>query len=286
MSVWNVEDKRIVVTGATNGIGKAAAVELARRGAKVVVVGRSTAKCDEICQEIALLRRHNAESIVCDFASLRSIKASADQLTVRFPKIDVLVNNAGAIFMKRGLTEDGFEQTFGVNHLGYFAFTNLLLPSLRAAHAEARIVNVASRAHYRGSIDFDDLGAERGYTGMSVYSRSKLCNVLFSAELARRLAGTQISSNSVHPGVIGSGFGSNTPGLFNSLFAIARPFMRSEKNGAEPLVYLAGSTEVSGVTGRYFSRLRDQAPSKEARDRAIAEKLWALSEELTGIRFS
>ncbi len=196
---WTVRDKLCIVSGATNGIGKQTALGLASQGARVVVVARSPAKGDATVSQISeATSGRKVELLLCDFASQRSIRAAAEEVLARFPAIHVLVNNAGVMNLRREVTEDGLETTFAVNHLGYFLFTTLLLDRIIAS-APARIVSVASDAHKFGAVDFDDLQSEKRYGGMRVYGRSKGCNILFTVELAKRLEGTGVTANAVHP---------------------------------------------------------------------------------------
>jgi NAD(P)-dependent dehydrogenase (short-subunit alcohol dehydrogenase family) len=214
---------------------------------------------------------------------MRSVREFAAEFIAGHPRLDVLVNNAGAVNMGRSVTADGFETTFGVNHLGYFLVTDLLLETLKAS-APARIVNVSSDAHVGARMNFDDLQSER-YSGMRAYGQSKLANVLFTYELARRLEGTGVTVNALHPGVVMTGFGRNNAGPFGFLFAafhtLGRPFLLTAAQGAETSVHLASSPEVEGVTGRYFVRKRATASSPASRDDEAALRLWQISEELT-----
>ena len=228
--------KTVLVTGANNGIGKETAVALAAMGASVVMTSRDRAK-GEAARSEAVERsgNENVELMIADFASLDSIRKLASDFKASHPRLDVLVNNAGAYNARRSETSDGFETTFGVNHLGYFLLTNLLLDTLKAS-APSRIVNVSSRAHLRSTMDFDDLNSERGYSGMTVYGRSKLANVLFTYELARRLEGSGVTANALHPGVVRTGFGMNSGGLikfgFDIFHVIGKPFTLSPEEGA------------------------------------------------------
>jgi len=275
--------KIIVITGATNGIGLEAAVALAREGARVVMVGRNP---DKTAAAVADVRKRSGsdavETVLCDFSSQESIRKLAGDLRTRCARIDVLVNNAGAVHPRRTLTGERIESTFAVNHLGYFLLTNLLI-DLLVKSAPARIVNVASVAHYRGTLDFDDLGLERGYQLMKAYSRSKLANVLFTRELARRLSGTGVTVNALHPGTVATGIWSAAPGWLRPVLAIAKMFMVSPEEGARRIVYLASSPEVAATTGSYFEEDRAKKPARLAADDALAARLWSESARLVGL---
>jgi retinol dehydrogenase-14 len=282
--------KVVLITGANSGIGFEAAVELARRGATVAVTARSEIKGGAAVAAIRRRARCADEQVVLqalDLARFRSIRACAAQVLDRFDRLDVLVNNAGAVLSDRRVTEDGFEMTFGVNHLGHFLLTSLLLDRLRAG-APARIVTVSSIGHrFAGGLSWDDLNHERSYQGTAVYNESKLANVLFTVELARRLDGTGVTANCLHPGAVRSGFGAreDTRGLERSVLALARPFMVSPRRGAAPIVELAASPRYATVTGQYFvggytARCRRRPASAAGRDPGAARRLWAVSEQL------
>jgi retinol dehydrogenase 14 len=272
--------KTVLVTGATNGIGLEAAAVLAEMGANVILVGRDAARLRKACAAVKARSGRDEASYLCDFASLEAVAALADQVLRDVPKLDVLINNAGAVFARRTLTADGYESTFAVNHLAPFLLTTKLLPLLMAS-APARVVTVASGAHYGGTMDFDDLGFARGYQIMRAYQRSKLANVLFSAELSRRLAGTGVTSNSLTPGRVATNIWSGAPGWIRPLlnFWVRRSFMPVSE-GAAPVVALASSQELAGVTGQYFSRFTPTKPSSLAEDRDVAAQLWHVSEQL------
>jgi len=286
-AAWSVDGKVVVVTGANCGIGLEAARALALKGAHVVMTARDRARGEVAVEDV---KRSTAsgrvELLLLDLASLASVREAAATLATKHAKIDVLVNNAGLVLTERRETKDGFEMTFGVNHLGPFLFTNLLLPNVKAA-APARIVNVASDAHRRGgALDLDDLmTARRGYSGMRAYCRSKLANILFTRELARRLEGTRVTANALHPGVVKTGFAQDgdTGGLVRLLWWLGGLFMLSPAQGARTTVHLAASPEVEGVTGRYFARCRESTPTRDAQDDAAARRLWDESARLTGL---
>jgi NAD(P)-dependent dehydrogenase (short-subunit alcohol dehydrogenase family) len=278
-----LEEKTVLVTGATSGIGEATTVGLARLGARVGITARNEAKGQTAAEQI---RRQapgaDIQLFVCDFASQASIRALAADVDRRFDRLHVLVNNAGAVHQKRELSADGLELTFAVNHLGYFLLTNLLLPKLRAS-APARIVSTASAAHRMGRLRWDDLQAERGYRALRVYGTSKLANILFTRELARRLEGTGVTANCFHPGVVASGFGRNDGGLFALGVRIAAAFMRTPEQAAETAIWLAASPEVAGVSGKYFTDRHEARPSAAASNDADAAKLWDVSAKLAGL---
>jgi len=278
-----MRDKTVVITGATNGIGLEAAVALARDGARVVMVGRNPEKTAAAVADVRKRSGSDAvESLLCDFSSQESIRKLAVDLRARCARIDVLVNNAGTVHARRTLTAERIESTFAVNHLGYFLLTNLLT-ELLVKSAPARVVNVASVAHYRGTLDFDDLGFERGYQVMKAYARSKLANVLFTRELARRLSGTGVTVNALHPGTVATGIWSAAPGWLRPVLAIAKLFMVSPGEGARRIVYLASSPEVAATTGSYFEEDRAKKPARLAEDDALAARLWSESARMVGL---
>ncbi|HEX4498223.1 MAG TPA: SDR family oxidoreductase [Thermoanaerobaculia bacterium] len=279
------QGKTILITGATNGIGLEAAVELARGGAKVVMIGRDPARTETAVAGVkARSGSGEVSHLLCDFSSQASIRALAREVLGRLDRLDVLVNNAGAVNKARRLTVDGIEMTFAVNHLGYFLLTNLLLDLLKRS-APARVVTVASIGHRRGTLDFADLGFERGgYAIMRAYTRSKLANVLFANELARRLAGTGVTSNSLHPGSAATNIWSGAPLWAKPLIAILyRPFFISAKEGGETIVQLAASADLEGVTGKYFEKKVAVDPAPLAQDQALAKRLWEVSAEMVGL---
>jgi NAD(P)-dependent dehydrogenase (short-subunit alcohol dehydrogenase family) len=271
-----------VVTGATSGIGKETAVTLARAGATVAVVCRTRERGEQALAEIRRRSGRDAVSLfVADLSSRRAVRTVAAELRAALPRIDVLVNNAGLALRDRIPTEDGLETTFAVNHLAPFLLTRLLEPTL-VASAPARVVTVSSEAHRWGTIRFDDLMGARRYDGWKAYAQSKLANVLFTYELARRLDGTGVTANCLHPGLVGTAFASRGPTAIRILARLARPFLRSPAKGAATSVYLATSPEVATVTGRYFAGRRARRTSRESYDRAVAARLWETSEQLTG----
>ncbi len=279
-------DKIGLITGATNGIGKAAALALARQRMTLVIVGRHPARTQAVLDEIHAVSGHNrSQMIVADLSVMAEVRRAAAEFQARFDRLDVLMNNVGAVFSSRQETADGYEMTFALNHLSYFLLTNLLLERLKAS-APARIVNVSSGAHHGATINFDDLHLRQGYGmgGFKAYSQSKLANVLFTYELARRLAGSGVTANAMHPGFVATGFGRNNGGLMGATIGLLQRFALTPEQGADTLVYLATSPEVEGVTGQYFEKRRPQRSSAASYDEAAARRLWAVSEELTGLK--
>jgi NAD(P)-dependent dehydrogenase (short-subunit alcohol dehydrogenase family) len=271
----------VVVTGATRGIGRAAAIELAKGGAEVVVVGRERERVDAVAREAqAAAATDSGASVhghVADLASMAGVRALAQELRERHERIDVLVNNAGALFGSRRVTAEGFEQTFALNHLAPFLLTNLLLDRL----AGGRVVTTASDAHTGGALDFDDLQSEKSYGAMRVYGTSKLCNILFTRELAARRP--ELHANCFHPGVVRTGFGKNENGIWRVLTTIGSPFFRSPERGARSLVWLATAEEGGRMTGEYVQDERVARPSAAAQDPDLARWLWERSAELVGL---
>jgi NAD(P)-dependent dehydrogenase (short-subunit alcohol dehydrogenase family) len=270
-----------MVTGATAGIGLVTARELARQGATVVVVGRDEARGKAAVEGIRRDTGNDAVSLLlCDFSSQASIRKLAAAFKEKFDRLHVLVNNAGAMNGERHVTVDGLELTFAANHLGYFLLTTLLLDVIEKS-APARVVSVSSGVHRGAKIDFDDLQFEkRSYSQFAAYGQSKLANVLFSNELARRLAGKGVTSNSLHPGVIASNFGQSGSAFIRFGVKLIAPILATPEKGAATSIYLATSPEVEGVTGKYFIKKKAVHPSRLAQDVDLAKKLWAVSEEL------
>jgi NAD(P)-dependent dehydrogenase (short-subunit alcohol dehydrogenase family) len=282
-----MKGKTVVVTGANSGIGLETAAALAAMGARVLVTARNADRGRTAVAQIAE-RTEGAEVqlVVFDLADLSSVRRGAAEILEQAPRLDVLVNNAGLVLTERQVTVDGFEATFATNHLGPFLLTNLLLERVRSS-APARIVNVASTAHNsaRKGIPFDDLQSESRYRGMRVYGQSKLANILFTLELARRLEGTGVTANSLHPGTVRTGYGADgdARGFLSFGIKIAGPFFLSPAKGARTSVYLASSPEVEGVSGQYFVKCKPRTPRKWARDPEAARRLWQVSEELVGL---
>jgi NAD(P)-dependent dehydrogenase (short-subunit alcohol dehydrogenase family) len=272
--------KTCIVTGASTGIGRETALGLARLGARVLVVCRSPARgrasVDHIRGETGSA---SVELMLSDLSAQASVRRLARDILEQCPQIHVLVNNAGVYRSRRELSEDGIESTFATNHLGPFLLTNLLLERL-VASGPGRIVNLSSDLHRRARLDFDDLGLARGFNGMKAYGRSKLANLLFNRELARRLQGRGVEVNAVHPGAVATELAQGDGGLAALLFRLGRPFLLDAARGAETPIYLAASDEVKGVSGRYFIRLEQVEPSEDARSDELARRLWEVSEKL------
>ncbi len=291
--------KVVVITGATSGIGQVAAETLAGRGARIVLIARDRDRADATMRR---LREHGPKQEhtvhYADLSRLGEMKRVAQEIVAAEPRIDVLINNAGAMFGERRVTGDGLELTFALNHAAYFVLTHGLLPGLLAS-SPARIVNTASRAHRTAPLDFEDLQSERAYAqrgllewvryggpGFKVYGRSKLCNILFTSELARRLEGTGVTANSLHPGFVATRFGDQSGGLLSFGTRVAKRFALSLEEGAQTLVYLASSPEVASVTGQYFHNCRPALPTPDAQNRESAKRLWRMTEELVQLRWA
>jgi NAD(P)-dependent dehydrogenase (short-subunit alcohol dehydrogenase family) len=268
----------VVLTGATRGIGRAAAIELARQGAELALVGREAERVKAVAEQAtaagggAPVHQH-----VADLALMSDVRRLAEELRGRYERIDVLANNAGALFASRKETAEGLEQTFALNHLAPFLLTNLLRDRL----VGGRVVTTASDAHQSGRLDLDDLQSQGSYSAMRVYGTSKLCNILFTRELARRAP--QLHANCFHPGVVRTGFGKNDNGIWKVLTTVAGPFFRSPERGARSLVWLALSDEAAGLTGEYVQDEKLARPSARAQDDDLARGLWERSTELAGL---
>jgi retinol dehydrogenase 12 len=268
----------VLLTGATRGIGRAAAIELARQGAEVALVGREAERVTAVAQEAratgggAPVHEH-----VADLMLMANVRALADEVRQRYQQVDVLANNAGALFASRKQTTEGFEQTFALNHLAPFLLTNLLRDRLDGG----RVVTTASDAHKAGRLDLDDLQSEKSYAAMRVYGTSKLCNILFTRELAKRAP--ELHANCFHPGVVRTGFGKNENGIWKLLTTLGSPFFRSPQRGAKSLVWLSLSEEAGGLTGEYVQDEKVLAPSAQAQDETLAEGLWEHSAQLVGL---
>ena len=271
----------VVLTGATRGIGRAAALELALQGAELALVGREPERVREVAREAratgggAPVHEH-----VADLTSMAQVRALGEELQARFEHIDVLANNAGAMFASRGVTPEGFERTFALNQLAPLLLTSLLLPRL----AGGRVVTTASDAHKGGRLDLDDLQSERSYSAMRVYGTTKLCNILFTRELSRRAP--ELHATCFHPGVVRTGFGKNESGIWKVVTTVAGPFFRSPTRGARSLVWLALSEDASSLNGVYVEDEKIVAPSAHAQDDTLARQLWERSSELVGLSAS
>lgn len=275
--------KRCLVTGASRGIGRITALALAEAGADVVLVGRDARRTEAAAAEAAARGGGGRIQVLLgDLGEPEGVRAVAESFLASQDSLDVLVNNAGAIFQHREVNSVGWERTFALNHLAYHALTLRLLPALLGSRAP-RVVNVASRAHTRVTLDLTDPMTTRGYDGWRTYCRSKLANVLFTRELARRLAHTEVTVNALHPGLVATRFGTDATGWYAWAVRLARPWMIGEVEGARTTLHLATSPEVAGLTGGYWADSRPDTPSPAARDPATGTRLWTLSAELTGL---
>ncbi len=274
----------VVVTGATQGIGLVTARELARMGAAVSIVGRNAERTRAVADEIGRDAGAQVDVFLADLSLMAEVRRLAAEIRGKLDKLHVLVNNAGAIHQTRKVTSEGLETTLATNHLAYFLLTNELLPILEASGEPgrtARIVNVASQAHLRARLDMDDLMLEHGYAPMRAYGNSKLANILFTYELARRLEGKPVTANCLHPGVVATGFGRNDSGLFKLAVRLASPFFLTPEKGAQTSIYLASSPEVEGVSGKYFDRCKPRRSRASSYDEALQKRLWDRSVALT-----
>jgi NAD(P)-dependent dehydrogenase (short-subunit alcohol dehydrogenase family) len=267
----------VVITGATRGIGQAAAVELARQGAEVAIVGREPQRVQTVAEAASTAGSAAVHQHVADLTLMSEVRSLAEELRSSYEHIDVLANNAGALFASRQVTSEGFERTFALNHLAPFLLTNLLRDRLSGG----RVVTTASDAHKSGRLDLDDLQSEKSYAAMRVYGTSKLCNILFTRELARRAP--ELTANCFHPGVVRTGFGKSENGIWKVLTTLGSPFFRSPERGARGLVWLALSPEGGQLTGAYLEDEKVTEPSAQAQDDQLARGLWERSAELVGL---
>jgi len=274
--------KTVLITGGTGGIGRATAVGLAALGARVGITGRDRARTGAAAAEIADQTGNLAvDPFAADMSAQAEVRRLAAEVLNAYPQLDVLVNNVGGFWASRHATADGLERTFAVNHLAAFLLTDLLLDRLKAS-APARVVTVSSGAQASGVLNFDDLQGEGGYSGQRAYSQSKLANVMFSYELARRLAGTGVTATVLHPGVVRTSFAAEDPSpLAKVMISVARPVMKTPARGAATSVYLASAPEVEGITGQYFVSCKPKRSSKVSYDTAAAARLWQISADLT-----
>lgn len=276
--------KTVLITGATGGIGKATAIGLATMGARVGITGRDPIRAEQAATDIRTASGNPAVDVfVADMSSQAEVRRLAAAVLDAYPRLDVLVNNVGGFWAHRHPTTDGLEHTFALNHLASFLLTNLLLDRLKAS-APARVVTVSSGAQAAGRIDFDDLQGARSYSGQRAYSQSKLANILFTNELARRLQGTGVTANSVHPGVVRTNFGSeDQAGFFRIISPLVRPFLKTPTQGASTPIYLASSPDVDGITGQFFTKCKPKTANRVADDEGVAARLWSVSAELVGL---
>ncbi|HEY6593964.1 MAG TPA: SDR family NAD(P)-dependent oxidoreductase [Asanoa sp.] len=276
--------KTVLITGGTGGIGKATAVGLARLGARVAITGRDPARAKAAAAAIRAASGNPAvDAYAADLSAQAEVRRLAAGVLDAYPRLEVLVNNVGGFWNTRHVTADGLEHTFAVNHLAPFLLTHLLLDRLIAS-APARIVTVSSGAQAMGRIDFDDPQGERSYSGQRAYNQSKLANVMFTYELARRLAGTGVTATVLHPGVVRTAFGAEDPARWQRVFLpLVRPFLRTPDQGARTSIYLASSSEVDGVTGRYFANGKPKTSSRASYDTPAQARLWQISTDLAGL---
>jgi NAD(P)-dependent dehydrogenase (short-subunit alcohol dehydrogenase family) len=278
-----VQGKTVVITGATSGIGEVAACELAQQGARIVLIARDRGRGERVLkrlEEIAPGRNHGAH--YANLSRLAEMKRVCETIAGSEERIDVLINNAGALFSTRQVTGDALEMTFATNHIAYFVVTNLLLERLKATPG-ARIVSTASHAHKRAKLDFNDLQSEKHFSGFGMYDRSKLMNILFTRELARRLEGSGVTANCLHPGFVATRFADAGSGFVSAVVRGAKTFALTPEEGAKTIVYLARSAEVAAVSGKYFYQCKQVLPSAEAQKDADARRLWDLSLQLSGL---
>jgi NAD(P)-dependent dehydrogenase (short-subunit alcohol dehydrogenase family) len=280
-----VQGKTVVVTGGTSGIGEVAAVRLAEQGARIVLIARDPSRA---AATLSKLKTANAAVTHAahygNLSSLAEVKRVAGAVAASEPRIDVFVNNAGAVFLSRKTSVDGLEMTFATNHMAYFVVTNVLLDRLKATPG-ARIVSTASDAHRSGKLDFDDLQSEKSYSSFRVYGTSKLCNILFTRELARRLDGVDTTANCLHPGFVGTRFGqNNASNVFTKVLRSAiMSFGISPEDGAKTIIHLASSPDVASISGEYFYKCKIAEPTDAARNDADAKRLWDVSAKIAGI---
>lgn len=280
-----MQGKTVVITGGTSGIGEVAAIRLAEKGARIVLVARDKARTDATLSRLKAANPGAAHAAhLADLSSIAEMKRVAAEIAAAEPRIDVLINNAGAVFLSRQTSVDGLEMTFATNHMAYFVVTNVLLPNLKATPG-ARIVSTASDAHRAGKFDAENLQSVGAYRSFGAYGLSKLCNILFTRALAKRLAGTGVTANCLHPGFVGTRFGANNvKGTFTRLLrGIVMSLGISPERGARTIVYLASSSEVEGKSGGYWYKCAPATPTAAAQSDADAAKLWEISAKLAGV---
>ena len=282
-AVGSMVGKTVLLTGGTAGIGLATAVGLAEMGAHLAITGRDRERTEGAAREIRAAGPGNVDAFIADLSSQTEVRRLASEVLQGLPRIDVLVNNVGGYWNTRHVTTDGLEHTFALNHLASFLLTNLLLDRLTQS-GPARVVTVSSDAQAMGRIDFDDLQGEQSYSGSTAYNQSKLANVLFTYELARRLRTTQVTANALHPGVVSTSFGAEDPGRIQQLLVpFMRPFMKSPIQGAATSIHVASSPDLEHVTGRFFANSRPKRSSPRSYDEAAAARLWQVSADLVSL---
>lgn len=276
-----MKDKICLITGANSGIGKITARALARKGAHIIMLCRNGEKAEKAKEEIVKATKNEAiEIFLADLAHQEQIHRVAEEIKQKHAKIDVLINNAGFIAKSyREITQDGLEITFAVNHMAYFMLTNLLIKPIKAS-PRGRIINVSSEAHRYASLDWNNLQLQRGYSNLKAYGISKLCNILFTRELAKRLDDSYVTTNCLHPGGVATNFALESEGFMKYIFQFARPFLLSPEQGADTSIFLASNPEVGDITGEYFIKRHVRLPAREARDGLKAKRLWEISAEL------
>lgn len=270
-----------LITGATDGIGKEAAIELAKKGCNLILIGRNKEKGEKVVEQIRKVAENyvDIDYFTADLMLMKEVSRVADEVIRKYPKIDVLLNNVGAYFAFRDVTEEGFERTFALNHLGYFLMTKKLLPLVEKSNYK-RIVNVSSSAHYGIDFEFDNLNGEKKYSGFDIYKKSKLANVMFTYELAKRVRDKGITANCLHPGFVSTNFGKNNNLLWRNVIRVAMWLTAiSVKDGAKTSIHLACSDEVKDITGRFFANSQVKKGSSKAKNEEHNQKLWELSEE-------
>lgn len=278
-----MKGKVVVITGGTSGIGAVAAEKLAGMGARIVLVARDKNRGEATLAKLQRAGPGVAHTVhYADLSKIAAMKQLAAEIVAAEPRIDVLINNAGAIFYDRQVTSEGLERTFATNHMSYFVLTLGLSKSLLAA-APARVVSTSSEAHRRGALDFDDLQWAKRYSAFTAYGTSKLCNILFTRELARKLEGTGVTANCLHPGFVATRFGNEGRGMLKTFFGLAKNFALTPEQGAETILYLATSPDVANVSGEYFAKCAKKVPTREAQDDTAAARLWKESLDLAGL---
>jgi retinol dehydrogenase-14 len=279
----DIRGKVMLITGATSGIGKATAVGLAQMGANIVMVGRNRDRLESTRQEMENLPNiGQLDTIRCDLSSMQGVRSLADDFRDRNERLDVLINCAGGIMKERMMTVDGYEYTFALDHLSPFLLTNLLLDTLKAS-APSRVVTIATSAFNPGHINFEDLMYEKNWKPFKTYCQAKLANVLFTYELARRLEGTGVTANCLHPGAVRSNFGKDQKGLARIVTVLLSPAGISPEKGARTPIFLASSSQVEKANGKFFFKTKERRSPKESYDEEVAKRLWKISEELTGL---